>query len=200
MFGKDIEQLISGTNALKDTTMSAIISLSSDTNYQLVSKEYHGGIGVCHPLEEPVEVNDVASTIISALSSMTDIMGKLSSLGSTMFTQNNTFTNSIGSPWKEIDQLNTAVNAVGSYGKLDWVGGKAGMLSLLNMVMTCIIDAKHAITTYQDWVQRGFDHVYNGNQPSITHTNKIGGEQSIGMVEQSYSDNVHIPKPSIDPF
>ena len=201
MYGADVEQLISGADGVKEAIMQAIISLAGVSNYAINSLEYHGGISTsrCTPVEVSVPAS-IGGGVSDSISAMGSQMSRLDGLSSNMYTSAGSFTNSIGSPWKEINQLKTAVNAVSSYGTLNYVGSKAGMLALLNMALTCAIDAKQAITTYQDWVQRGMDHMYNGNTPSITHVNTVEGDRSMGMVKQDYSDNVNIPQKSIDPF
>lgn len=203
MMGADVEAMISGVDGVKDAAMDAIISLANATGYQLISSAMHAGVnaGPCAPQEVPVSPGDCVSGISSAMAAISSNMGKMGGLDSGMYTGSNTFTNSIGSPWKELNQLQKAVSAATSYAcPLNWVGSKAGLLALLNMVVQCAVDAKSAITSYHDWVQRGFDHVYNGDVPSITHTTDPQGGQTIGMVNQQYNDNVNIPQPSIDPF
>ena len=206
MMGKDIEAIVSGIDAVKKATVSAIQQVASGSAYQLKCKEQHGGIstGECLPKEEPVPLGDVVAPISAALGAMSGSCGKMKSMGSSLYTGASSFNNSIGSPWSEISDIEEAVGKLESYSSsaspLNYVGDKAGMLGMLNMILSLCVDTKWAIITYHDFVQRGFDSMFNGNTASVTYTSGLNGKQSIGNIDQQFDENVHIPQPSIDPY
>jgi len=63
MMGKDIEAIVSGIDAVKKATVSAIQQVATGSAYQLKCKEQHGGIstGECLPKEEPVPLGDIVA-------------------------------------------------------------------------------------------------------------------------------------------
>lgn len=199
MMGSDIETILSQLNQIKVTTGKLIKQLAGMSGYRLgVDPLSH--LEVPNPAAPPPPISYCAS-LISLGDALAANASKLSSLQIGMFTSGSSFTNGIGSPWTEMEQLQNAIRSVGDYGaSLSWVGTKAGLMGLLNHVVSCAVDAKWAIVSYHDWIQRGFDHVYNGDTPSITHTADVNGSQSIGQGSQSFTDNVSIPAPSLDPF
>lgn len=205
MMGKDVERIVSGIEAVKDAASKGIVSLASSTGYQLISREQHAGLGTgpCRPQEIEVPDGDPMSAVSSALGAMGEDCGKVESLGSKLYTGTSTFNNGLGSPWGELAKLKQAVADAAAYSgghaPFNYVGEKAGMLSLLNMVMTAAVDAKWAFIVYHDYIQRGYDNKFNENKPSIKF--EVGlDKESVGNVDQDYEENVNIPKPSIDPF
>ena len=203
MMGKDVERILSGINDVKDATISSIKSLSSVISYQIISDATHGGIstGKCEPTEKPVSISasSFTSPIRGAMGGISSDCGKMNSLSSGLYTSTTSFNNSYGSPWTELNKLEEAISMAESYGSIDFVGQKSGLLGLLNMVLSVSIDAKWALTTYHDYIQRGYDNKYNDNTPSITTKTGIDKE-SDGNSAQEFEENVHIKKPSIDPF
>lgn len=205
MLGADIERMMSGINSVKEAAESAIISFSSTIAYQITSEAQHAGYGygTCNPTEKDVSGGDPMSAVTSAMSSMSSDVSKMSSLESSNYTDSTSFNNSIGSPWTELKKLQSDVDAATSYASshspFNYVGEKAGMLAMLNMVMSAAVDAKWAIQIYHDYVQRGYDCNYNDKTPSVTYTTGIN-KKSIGNLDDDYSENVNLPQESIDPF
>lgn len=205
MMGKDVERVASGIDAVKNAASAGIVSLASATAYQLVSRDQHAGIGtgVCHPHEIEVPDGDPMAAVSAAMSAMSDDTGKVAAIGSDNYVGTTSYNNSTGSPWTEMAKLQEAVAQgaaySGAHAPFNYVGEKAGMLALLNMIMSAAVDAKWAIITYHDYLQRGYDNKYNGNEPSVTF--QVGlNRESVGNVDQDYEENVNIPRPSADPF
>ena len=207
MMGKDIERILIGINSVKDASNSSINRLSNDIAYRLISEETHGGVSVapCSPREVavPLDASSYVIPIRSAMNSISSDLIKMNSLSRILYTSTGSFNTGYGSPWTELNKLDNVISDaesfVNSHPTIDWVGDKAGLLSLLNKILSMSIDSKWAITYYHDYIQRGYDHVYNGDNPSITFKSSISNN-SIGNVDQEYSENVNIKKPSIDPF
>lgn len=206
MMGGDVERMTSGLDGIISAVSQAIISFAESPCYRIKSKEQHAGLGtgVCFPLEEEQPVGgDPMSGVSSAMSSMSSDCGKMSSLEGGLFTDSKGFNNSIGSPWSELSRLQDLVSSgtayAGAHAPFKFMGEKAGMLSILNAIMSAAVDAKWALITYNDYVQRGYDCNYNDKKPSITM--KTGLDKTTnGNLKQKYDENVNIPTPSIDPF
>jgi hypothetical protein len=77
-----------------------------------------------------------------------------------------------GSPWWELEDLNTKYNQAKEYAEahpqLQWIGEKHALLNLLQNMVSAILNAKFAVIQYQDYLQRGYDQVHNGDKPSVT--------------------------------
>ena len=207
MMGNDVERILTGINLVKEAATSSINSLSSTVAYQLISDATHGGLSTtpCAPEEVPVpsSASGFVSPIRSAMSSISSDYGKMNTLAGGLFTSVNSFNNNYGSPWTELNKLEEAIKSAESFAaahdSLNWVGEKAGLLGLLNSILSLSIDAKWALTYYHDYIQRGYDNIFNGNIPSIKTFTGLK-QQSNGNVAQQFDENVHIPEESIDPF
>lgn len=205
MMGQDVERMVSGIEAVKDAAIAGIISLSNATGYQLISRETHAGIGAgpCSPEEIEVPDGDPMSAVSAAIGAMSSDCGKMDSLGGSLYTGTSNFNNSLGSPWTEMSKLQQAVSDAaaysGAHSPFNYVGEKAGMLAMLNMVMSAAVDAKWALIIYHDYVQRGYDDAYNGKKPSITFRDGLDKETNGNLV-QKYGENVNIPTKPIEPF
>lgn len=219
MLGKDCERILSSINSIKDKLGEAIKLLAPLCSYQLISEsEYshpHDSDGKISNYgheeykekEKPINGSEYVSSIISLLDSFEDDFGKLSSLRSGLYTESTSFNNSIGSPWSEINKLKESIMVIKSFGfkDLKFIGEKCALLSLLNMAISYAVDAKWALITYHDYIQRGYDNKYNDNNPSITFkknykTNELDVRATIGNKNQDFEENVHIKKETLDPF
>ncbi|MCM1440034.1 MAG: hypothetical protein NC131_12660, partial [Roseburia sp.] len=111
MMGQDVERMVSGIEAVKDAASAGIVSLSSATAYQLISRETHAGTGAgpCRPEEIEVPDGDPMSAVSAAMGAMSGDCGKMESLGSSLYTGTSNFNNSLGSPWTELSKLQQAV-------------------------------------------------------------------------------------------
>lgn len=205
MMGKDVERIVSGIDAVKEAAMSAVVSLAGSTGYQLISREQHVGLGTgpCRPEEIGVPDGDPMSAVSSAMGGMSSDCGKMDSLRDNLYTGATTFNNGIGSPWTELTRLQKAVSEgsaySGAHAPFNYVGEKAGMLSILNMIVSAAVDAKWAIVVYHDYIQRGYDNKFNGNEPSISFDRDLD-QKTVGNVRQDYEENVNIPRSTLDPF
>ncbi len=117
----------------------------------------------------------------------------------------NSFNATYGSPWKEMYRLQDQIETVKEYGnkypELQWIGEKHTLKSLMQLALTYTIDAKWAISMYHDWIQRGYDTMYNDNEPSITWDRFDGPtKESIGIKDQDYKENINLEKPTLDPY
>lgn len=218
MMGKDCERIIGSLNKLKDELANAILSLASSTSYRmevLTSDHTHPtsnipDVGVVvtngtHPnakeKEEVVSGSSIVAAISSAIGSFEEDSGKLDGLESGLYTESTTFNNSYGSPWTEIQKLQSALTAVKSFGSGDlrFVGEKAALIGLLSMAMAYAVDAKCAVITYHDYIQRGYDAKYNDKEPSITFK-RPNKKDTIGNIDQDFEENVNVERPTYDPF
>lgn len=191
MMGKDIERILSGIDSVKEAAVNSVDSLAGSTAYQ---------ISVIGSSEFPVPLypSSFTNPIDSAMSGMGGDCGNMDSLRNGLYTDTTAFNNSYGSPWTELDRLKDAVNSVTSFGNghnpMNWVGEKAALLGLINKVVSAAVDARWAIMHFHDYIQRGYDHEFNGDVPSITFQDGKGNS-TVGNINHDYADNVHIPKP-----
>ena len=199
MMGKDCERMFNYINQIKDAASSSVIALSNATAYQITCSAEHAGtaFGHCTPYETkvPVSASTFTNPITSIMNSFKDDCSKMQTLESGLFTDPSSFNNSYGSPWKEIHKLEEAIDAMKNYASvhpsLNYVGEKDGLLAIINLVVSLSIDLKWALAKYHDYVQRGYDTIFNGNKPSVTHK-RNKNKKSIGNVKQKYDDNVNI--------
>lgn len=193
MMGKDVERILSEIDTVKDASFKMINSLV--------------GISCYNAMSDPIEVTTSSYTdpVISAMRSMKGDCTNMGSLKSNLYVGSGSFNNSSGSPWTELSNLQKAVDDVQSFASshnpfMVLLGEKLSLMGLIQRVYSTAVDARWAICIYHDYVQRGYDHEFNGNIPSITFAGSSKGEPSTGNIPHEYEDNVHIPKPSIDPF
>lgn len=198
MMGKDVERILSGINSVKDITTSCIILLSDSMAYQMsintdTSDEH----------EVPIDSNEFIEPIKEVLEVISGDLSSMESLSNGLYTSITEFNNGYGSPWTEISKLKSSIETAEKFGSshpiLKWVSDKSALLGLLNVILASSIDSKWALITYHDYIQRGYDNKFNGNEPSIKFTSGIGKE-TIGNINHEYHENVNIKVPSIDPF
>jgi len=195
VLGSDCEKTLGGISSIKNALIAGIHALAGATSYQITTTGTHGELEV--PV--PVAASSFTSGAISAMGSISGELSKIKSMGQTLYADIESFNNSYGSPWKELDDMQAAINALSGYGTLNFVGEKAALLADMNAALSEVIDARHVFIIYQDYIQRGFDNLYNANKPSITFQ-KDNEKETIGNVDQEYEENVKIPIPSYDPF
>lgn len=192
MMGKDVERILSEIDTVKDVSFKMINSLV--------------GISCYNAMSDPVKVMTSSFTdpVISAMRSMKSDCTNMGSLKSSLYVDSGSFNNSSGSPWAELSNLQKAVDDVQSFADshdpfMLLLGEKLSLMGLVQRVYSTAIDARWAICIYHDYVQRGFDYTFNGNVPSIVFVDGKG-QESVGNVNQQYTDNVHIPPKPIETF
>lgn len=197
MMGKDVERILSGIDAVKDSAASSVSNLTSTLSYRMGFDE--------HNRESEVHVSS-ASFIDPVVNSITNIDSdctKMNDLQSGLYTDKSSFNNTYGSPWTELSKLQDSVNSAKAFASahdpLKFIGEKAALAELLNRVVSSAIDARWALMYFHDYIQRGYDNKYNDNMPSITFPGG-DGKETVGNIVHPYDENVHIPEPSIDPF
>lgn len=191
MLGKDCERMIASIDSIKFAIEHAILVVGSSAAYQINTEGTHG----------EKEIGNSVSGILESVSTMagqiSGDVGKMNQLGNGLYTSTNSFNNSCGSPWAEISALNDVLTSLN--GSITYMGDRINALAQLQIAYGRAIDAKWAIIYYHDYIQRGYDHKYNNNDPSITF--KAGlHRNTIGNVTQDYDTNVNIKQPSIDPY
>lgn len=194
--GKDCERILSSINKIKDIISSSITNISNAANYRINSEGEHN---------EQEREHEVDTSFISSIESEFDSfsidMEKMKSLESNMYTNSTNFNNSYGSPWKELHVLENSIKTIINFDTsgTKFIGGKITLLGIMNIALSAAVDAKWALTIYHDYIQRGFDAKYNSKTPSVVFK-KANKEDSIGNVNQNFTENVNIPAKSIDPY
>ena len=194
MMGKDCERILSSINTIKDSIESAIKSVGESASYQITTVGVHG---------EEEEPNEFDASVISSVGNMINIMqtdiSKMQSLENGLYTATTSFNNSCGSPWKELNAFKESLNDLSNVEKIEYLGDRIKALSLLQIALGRAIDARWAIIYYHDYIQRGYDHKFNNNDPSIKFKAGLHRE-TIGNVSQYYNTNVNIKPKSNDPY
>lgn len=154
--------------------------------------------------KEHIEISmDYTGTIISMGALLSDDAGKMQQISDNMYTDTETFNNSYGSPWKEINMLKEKIDKLEEYSNdhstLQWIGEKHSLISLIQLIVSYSIDAKWAITHYQDYMQRAYDHQFNDNSASITWEDMENGA-TTGNRNQNTPGSVNVDRDSDDPY
>ena len=201
MMGKDVERVLTYLNQFKDMAVINITNLSNNTAYQITTIGIHG------EEEIPVEL-DAKDYTLNIWKLWESSFGpgdytKMCTLEDIHYTSSNSFNNGYASPWTELHTLKNSIIKMEDFAqahpKLPWMGDKVGLLNLLQVVLARSTDARLSLIYYHDYIQRGYDHVFNDDNPSITFKTTIDRD-SIGNLKQTYYENVNMPEESIDPY
>lgn len=187
MMGPDVEAILSSISAVENAIENGIKSLANDSSYQIKIIENH---------EQPKSGSGYAAAAIAAMAEV-DI-SRMNGLKESIFTSTESFNNSNGSPWTELERLQSAIDAC-SNDSVRYMGDRVKLMGLLNIALSRAVDAKWAICIYHDYIQRGYDYKYNNNTPSIRFPGE-NGKETTGNIASGFTDNVHVPIPSIDPY
>lgn len=152
---------------------------------------------------EHIELSlEFVSTIISLGVILGDDANKMQEIANNMYADIKTFNNSYGSPWKEIYILKEKIDKLEEYANgrstLQWIGEKFAIINLMQVILSYTVDAKCAITYYQDYMQRAYDHQFNDKTSSVAWEDMEKGA-TIGNRDQN-TGSVNIQRESDDPY
>lgn len=194
MMGPDCETILSGINEVERILIRSISSLAASMGRISVND---GLSEIESPTQSP------ADALSNAMSKVKSHGEKAKTLGDQLFTSVDSFNNSAGSPWTEINNLLEGIDKIllfaKSHSSLRFIGEKSAMMALMNMGLSLSVDAKYALLLYHDYLQRGFDYEYNGKIQQVVHKSQ-DGTYTTGNINQDYSENVNTPRESLDPF
>ena len=198
MYGKDIENIIKNINDIYNTAVSCMQTVAGACGGSVRTQSSHAGegYGSCYPSEISVSMPNI-STITSIWGKQTWYT-KLKKIQSEMYTNSNEFNNSIGSPWTEVDNLKKVLDMVSSRNYGSYSRDIAGIGLMLSQVTAACVDAKWAIITYNVYIQRGFDTIFNGS-PSVTFKTGLN-KTSMGNINQNIDENINIKKKQVSPY
>ena len=197
MMGKDVERILNGINEINDRASDYVGSIAPQTAYRISTPD--------HVLESPVIIPiwPMLQPIEIVINMLVPDEERMNELAKVLYTNISSFNNGYGSPWPEFNKFmgasREAVAFAIAHHDAPWMGDKVGILALLNRVMSTAVDAKQSLIQYHDYIQRGYDHLFNNNNPSITFRTTIDRD-SIGNIKQEYYENVNMPADSIDPY
>ena len=216
MMGKDVERMLKHIDKIKKLLEKAIddITAEMDSPINLIPLNTEPYVHATTPqqyivssdklVEQSKPFSGSLDKLVNVVDDIEDDCKKMKDMDKKMFVDKSEFNNSIGSPWTEFEKLQEAIKDMDRYyanhSALNYIGQKSAMCSLCNAVLSCAIDAKWSLIIYHDYVQRGFDNLYNNNVPSITFTDGLNNHQTTGNVDQNIDNNVGIKKESIDPY
>jgi len=194
------------------TAPSHFFHVSDQLTYPVEERGYLGDRHDHHPhmeaemvyeREHPLSASNYATPIIELGVELGKDIEKIRVIQEKMYTDVNSFNTEYGSPWVEIYDLKDKIEQVKKYSnrfpELQWIGEKHSLLNLLQLVYTASVDTKWAMIYYHDWIQRGYDHLFNNDNPSIVWDDFTQGS-TIGNRDHTYTENVRIKHPSPDPF
>lgn len=212
MMGKDCERIVFSINKIIDVASEAI-EVISNLNAPPVkvkadhSHDEHGNVSRAEFIEKESKIPMAGplEKVINTLEDLADDLSKLNLLEEGLYTSTKSFNNSIGSPWTEVKRLKNNIDKVSNYAGEDYIGDRNVVISLLSAVISSTVDAKWAIIFYHDYLQRGFDNIFNDNNPSIAFrknykTDDLDIKKTLGNRNQEIPNNVHIKKDNRDPF
>lgn len=98
---------------------------------------------------------------------------KVNLIDKNIYVKNTAMHNSIGSPYTELYRLQAALNDVISYSQAcntmgEYVQACSEANRLLNRAVQLVVDAKWAVITYCDYLERGYNHVQGQNPDTTT--------------------------------
>lgn len=207
MMGRDCERILLGINNIKNTLDSLIEEITGNVCNPIKVQANHGHpndgdyITIDFTEKSSNNLSSILGSIKSSMSELVPDISQMKSLGSDMYTNTNSFNNSCGSPWTEINNLEKSINKLENFDMnyTKFIGGKLILIELLNSAIVSAVDAKWAIITYHDYIQRGYDSKVNNKIPSITF---IGADKkrNIGNIKQNFDENVNMPEETIEVF
>jgi len=155
--------------------------------------------------EHPVAASTYVNPIVAIGVELGTDQKKMHHIESNQYTDRNTFNNSYGSPYEEVDQLKMNIDNLEAYANeypdLQWIGEKQSLLHLIQVVLTMSVNAKWSIITYQDWMQGAYDQQFNDNVPSLTWDSFASATgKTIGNVNQVITGAVGLPPIIMDSF
>lgn len=205
MMGNDCERIILNINKLKNNLHDLLDKLSSSASVPIIMEPYEinhidGSTEIIRLVEKEIIIpNNIFDNVISSLNDLSSDFIKMNKLKENLYTNSTEFNNSNGSPWAEFELLKISVDKILSFNKINYTSEILKIMAFVNNSVSCAVDAKLSFILYHDYIQRGYDAIYNDKKPSIQFLS--GYEtKTIGNIKQDYSENVNIEKESIDPF
>ena len=189
MMGKDVENILSKVDKVVPMLTGIIESLAD----MIAPRD-----SISSENPQPYIFTNVQSywqSIKKDLDGFASVKGKMMN-GST------SFFNSIESPFKEYDRMIEEWDKLQVYirahSDLRWYAEKNAFIPYLNNFIFAINNFKIALCMYNDYIQRGYDTVLNGNVASIT-IKRSKNNRTNGNLDQK-SNNASAKKKSIDPY
>lgn len=207
MMGKDCERLFSGIVNIQNELQNSLELLRQSIEFPIEMNPVRinhsdGSSETLHMVEKKKIIStsffDCVKTAKAKLEHDFDVMKMLKD---NLYTDTSAFNNSNGSPWNEVLKLKECVEDIEDMLKtpIEYASQAILISNRITDALIRAIDAKFSFMMYHDYIQRGYDAKCNGKVPSVVF--KAGTTRvSVGNVSQSFSENVNIPKPSIDPF
>ena len=142
---------------------------------------------VIYEKEFPKLANQYIQSLIELGIELQNDISNIQKIEGKLYVKATNLHNSYGSPYTEIYNLKKKIDLCENYAnqhpRLQWLGEKHALINFMQMVLTISIDAKFAVITYQDYLQRGYDSNINGKKSSITWDDFNDGK-SNGNIKQ----------------
>ena len=193
MFGPDVEDWIMTLQNVRDAAEKTISELSIKVAYQLTHKGPHDAVIIpwqppCYPVEEG---HKIGSMLPKYLQQPMIVFNKklipLNVIRDQMYQSPANITNSLGSPWKELNHISDLYNELstyeGTYTPYAFLGEKVGLVLLMNEFYTAVCEAKWPVIYYHDWLQRGYDP----SGQTVSWNDDLNGTKTTGKNVQKSS-------------
>lgn len=206
MMGKDCERIIAGINRIQTELQEMVLTMMRISRGPIEMGRFtvicsEGSKEDFELKEKEIDLpDDLMSSVMAAKKDLDDDFDKMAILKKKLYTSTTSFNNCNGSPWTEMNQLKEKIELLDKqFSGLKFKSELLVLMSLVSSVIGIAIDTKQSMIMYHDYIQRGYDAVFNGKTPSITFK-KDKTTNSIGNLNQPYAENVNIEPESLDPY
>ena len=148
MMGKDCERMVSGIDTVIKELQFTMRKLSASVVFP-IEMAYYGTDS-----SDDVTIKEKELDYPLSLSSLSKILDglkedftKMSKLKGDLYTDSSTFNNSCGSPWNELDNMKSAVEAVieATNGDITYPSQILVLMPMINVAISSAIDAKSSL-------------------------------------------------------
>lgn len=206
MMGKDCERIIAGINRIQTELQEMVLTMMRISRGPIEMGRFtvicsEGSKEDFELKEKEIDLpDDLMSSVMAAKKDLDDDFDKMAILKKKLYTSTTSFNNCNGSPWTEMNQLKEKIELLDKqFSGLKFKSELLVLMPLVSSVIGIAIDTKQSMIMYHDYIQRGYDAVFNGKTPSITFK-KDKTTNSIGNLNQPYAENVNIEPESLDPY
>ena len=206
MMGKDCERIIAGINRIQTELQEMVLTMMRISRGPIEMGRFtvicsEGSKEDFELKEKEIDLpDDLMSSVMAAKKDLDDDFDKMAILKKKLYTSTTSFNNCNGSPWTEMNQLKEKIELLDKqFSGLKFKSELLVLMPLVSFVIGIAIDTKQSMIMYHDYIQRGYDAVFNGKTPSITFK-KDKTTNSIGNLNQPYAENVNIEPESLDPY
>ena len=192
MYSAPIEGMLMSLNVMKKVLTKTILRLNNKVSYRIKNTMHiHGcflgvynhwvALGNTSPSYSEEDIVGFDYTVLVTKTYTTAVETsykafqsfylKAKAIEKTMFMNKRLVNNTIGSPWTEFEDLNTLMLNLKTfavkYSSIKYLNENRALLTILQLILSHVIDCKWALISYHDILSRGFEKVFNGEKEYI---------------------------------